>query len=628
MKASDLDHSTDRLADEVAPASRPPPAAAAARTIARKASHEPIAHSAAAPELAPTAAGDAFAGAMNAGIHTPIHRHGDGDVAAGADHLVARAASGSGHALPDDLRSRFESSLGTDLGGVRVHSDGAAAAASSALGARAYATGQDVFMGAGEYQPGSADGAFLLAHEVAHTVQQRGAATGPQFKLSVSSPGDTSETEADHAAAAMVSGRSFAVTGGATGIHRRRPGDPPDTGNHLRPGETPMQPSGAAPQGGATGGSPAGSTPTQGSDAVEPLPPGPDYQSDPRYIDNYTNGSYDVLTNVLHLGYADGGADFVDYTGIVNRRSSPAPAPAGGSGGGGIHISMTVYSRDQHGRIRPNVYNHQTAPNLMAAVQAIESARRTRERQIIGAIADGTPTVTVSWGATGMFRIRRGSGGAGEPANAGQGQTGGSTPPSTQGAASAPGQAGHGPTSAPGQTGHAPASAPGQTGHAPGSAPGQSGAPVSAPGQTGHAPTSASGHTEGPTGGATGETAPTQGGQSGHATQPQAGASGQATGGRGQFANDGLLQDHFGRHGSDFGARTPAEYTHQADTFLNGPRASTTRERVRPGGDRVRYNEATEEFGVVRPDGTIRTYYRPDPARHGYPTNLDYFNAQ
>jgi len=42
----------------------------------------------------------------------------------------------------------------------------------------------------------------------------------------------------------------------------------------------------------------------------------------------------------------------------------------------------------------------------------------------------------------------------------------------------------------------------------------------------------------------------------------------------------------------------------------------------------VRYNPATEEFGVAQGNGTIRTYFKPDPSIHGYATNLDYFNAQ
>ncbi|HTJ41955.1 MAG TPA: DUF4157 domain-containing protein [Kofleriaceae bacterium] len=127
-------------------------------------------------------------------------------VRADATEHVARAAEGSGHGLPSSLRDRFESSLGTDLSGVRVHTDASSAEAASSLGARAFATGQDVYMGAGQYAPETPDGAFLLAHEVAHTVQQRGATAAPQCKLEVSEPGDASELEADGAAVAMMSG--------------------------------------------------------------------------------------------------------------------------------------------------------------------------------------------------------------------------------------------------------------------------------------------------------------------------------------------------------------------------------------------------------------------------------------
>jgi hypothetical protein len=134
--------------------------------------------------------------------------------------LVQRAAEGSGQSLPGDLRGKFEQSLGTDLGGVRVHTHSAAAEASQSLGARAYAVGQDVFMGAGEYNPSSPDGASLLAHEVAHTVQQRGAAAGPQTKLEVSSPGDAHEADADRAADAMVRGEKTSVMT-STGIARK-----------------------------------------------------------------------------------------------------------------------------------------------------------------------------------------------------------------------------------------------------------------------------------------------------------------------------------------------------------------------------------------------------------------------
>ena len=96
-------------------------------------------------------------------------------VAPGAGDAVARASSSSGAALPADVQARFESSLGADLSGVRVHTGGASADAAGAVGARAYTTGNDIHFGAGQYAPADPFGLHLLAHEVAHTQQQGGA---------------------------------------------------------------------------------------------------------------------------------------------------------------------------------------------------------------------------------------------------------------------------------------------------------------------------------------------------------------------------------------------------------------------------------------------------------------------
>ena len=38
--------------------------------------------------------------------------------------------------------------------------------------------------------------------------------------------------------------------------------------------------------------------------------------------------------------------------------------------------------------------------------------------------------------------------------------------------------------------------------------------------------------------------------------------------------------------------------------------------------------ESTNEFMSMSADGFIRTYFKPNPAIHKYPTNLDYYNAQ
>jgi hypothetical protein len=67
------------------------------------------------------------------------------------------------------MQSRF----GTDFSSVRVHTDAQAGQAATALGAKAFTTGEDVVFGPGHYRPGTSDGTRLIAHELAHVAQQR-----------------------------------------------------------------------------------------------------------------------------------------------------------------------------------------------------------------------------------------------------------------------------------------------------------------------------------------------------------------------------------------------------------------------------------------------------------------------
>lgn len=101
-----------------------------------------------------------------------------------------------------------------------------------------------------------------------------------------------------------------------------------------------------------------------------------------------------------------------------------------------------------------------------------------------------------------------------------------------------------------------------------------------------------------------------------------------ATGSGAKFADQAKLDDHFARHGRDFGAKNALEYQAQADNFLTASKPAGVLEKSRPNGDVVRYNPGTHEFGVVSKGGSIRTYYKPDPAVHGKGSNLEYFNAQ
>ena len=106
-------------------------------------------------------------------VHDPAEREADRIAGAVTGAGPRAAPPPAGGPLDPPTRSFFEQRLGAGLGDVRVHAGATAAASARALGARAYAVGRDVVFGAGEYQPGTPSGARLLAHELAHVVQQR-----------------------------------------------------------------------------------------------------------------------------------------------------------------------------------------------------------------------------------------------------------------------------------------------------------------------------------------------------------------------------------------------------------------------------------------------------------------------
>lgn len=83
---------------------------------------------------------------------------------------------GHGQPLPDHLCTSMGQAFGADFSGVRIHTDSHADQLNQVTLARAFTTGQDIFFKQGEYNPHSSTGGTLLAHELAHVVQQGGAA--------------------------------------------------------------------------------------------------------------------------------------------------------------------------------------------------------------------------------------------------------------------------------------------------------------------------------------------------------------------------------------------------------------------------------------------------------------------
>jgi hypothetical protein len=89
---------------------------------------------------------------------------------------VQATLSTMGRPLDAATRAFIEPRFGHDFAGVRVHTDRQAAESAAAVGALAYTIGQHVVFGAGQYAPGTATGQRLLAHELAHVLQQTGSA--------------------------------------------------------------------------------------------------------------------------------------------------------------------------------------------------------------------------------------------------------------------------------------------------------------------------------------------------------------------------------------------------------------------------------------------------------------------
>ena len=92
------------------------------------------------------------------------------------------SSRGGGSPLSADVRSYMEPRFGADFGGVRLHTDGQSADLNRSLQAQAFTNQQDIYMGAGKYDPASSQGKHLLAHELTHVVQQGGARLLPDIQ--------------------------------------------------------------------------------------------------------------------------------------------------------------------------------------------------------------------------------------------------------------------------------------------------------------------------------------------------------------------------------------------------------------------------------------------------------------
>lgn len=84
------------------------------------------------------------------------------------------------------------------------------------------------------------------------------------------------------------------------------------------------------------------------------------------------------------------------------------------------------------------------------------------------------------------------------------------------------------------------------------------------------------------------------------------------------FRTQKLFDDHYKKHGDEFGSITKEEYLSGANALIANKNAL---QKTEDDGDKLFYLENSNEFAVLSSDGYIRTYFRPD-------SGIDYWNRQ
>jgi hypothetical protein len=131
-----------------------------------------------------------------------VHLSLEGSMNSPAEREADAVGAAGGTPLDAGVREVMEGRFGHDFSTVRVHTGSAANEFAAAIGARAYTSRRDIVFGAGRYDPQSAAGRRLLAHELAHVVQQSGRPGTPQ-----------GQADAEAEAHDVAAGRAVSVVG-------------------------------------------------------------------------------------------------------------------------------------------------------------------------------------------------------------------------------------------------------------------------------------------------------------------------------------------------------------------------------------------------------------------------------
>jgi hypothetical protein len=155
--------------------------------------------------------------------------------------VAAAPITDAGGPLDSATRTEMETGFGRDFGDIRVHDDARAHDQARSLGARAYTAGDHIVFGEGAYRPETPRGQALIAHELAHSVQQDGVQMKANGPLPASADGEL-EAQADRAAQVVIGGgRSPALSTLRRPAVLRSIEDPAASGTAKTPAAGPAQ---------------------------------------------------------------------------------------------------------------------------------------------------------------------------------------------------------------------------------------------------------------------------------------------------------------------------------------------------------------------------------------------------
>ncbi len=123
-----------------------------------------------------------------------------------APPIVHEVLRSHGQPLDRATLAFMEPRFGQDFSQVRVHTDAKAADSAHAVNALAYTVGPNLVFGTGQYAPQTSAGQRLMAHELAHIVQQHTCAPASGGDLAIGAGSDSFENAAETAADGIIVG--------------------------------------------------------------------------------------------------------------------------------------------------------------------------------------------------------------------------------------------------------------------------------------------------------------------------------------------------------------------------------------------------------------------------------------